>query len=105
MHGNVSEWTADSYFADIIKKRKKSVNPFEFNENKYPKVYRGGSWLDDSIKLTSYDRKYSTSSLQKRDPQIPKSKWWNTDAPFIGFRIVRPLNTDSDDKKFIFWNY
>ena len=105
MHGNVSEWTADSYFADIYKKRKKSVNPFEFNENKYPKVYRGGSWLDDSIKLTSYDRKYSTSSLQKRDPQIPKSKWWNTDAPFIGFRIVRPLNTDSDDKKFIFWNY
>ena len=23
MHGNVSEWTADSYFADIIKKKKK----------------------------------------------------------------------------------
>jgi hypothetical protein len=27
----------------------------------------------------------------RRDPQVPKSKWWNTDAPFVGFRIVKPL--------------
>ena len=30
-----------------------------------------------------------------RDPQIPKSKWWNADAPFIGFRLVRPLKQPS----------
>jgi hypothetical protein len=27
----------------------------------------------------------------RRDPQIPKSKWWNADSPFVGFRIIRPL--------------
>jgi hypothetical protein len=47
----------------------------------------------------------STKELQKRDPQIPKSKWWNTDAPYIGFRIVRPLSTPEDDVKNLFWNY
>lgn len=25
-----------------------------------------------------------------RDPQIPKSLWWNTDSPFVGFRLVKP---------------
>ncbi|MCI0488644.1 MAG: formylglycine-generating enzyme family protein, partial [Blastocatellia bacterium] len=27
----------------------------------------------------------------RRDPQIPQSIWWHTDATFVGFRIVRPL--------------
>jgi hypothetical protein len=22
------------------------------------------------------------------DPQNPKSQWWLTDAPFVGFRVV-----------------
>jgi hypothetical protein len=25
------------------------------------------------------------------DPQLPKGKWYLTDAQFIGFRVVRPL--------------
>jgi len=27
----------------------------------------------------------------KRDPQIPKSRWWMTDGMAVGFRLVRPL--------------
>lgn len=25
---------------------------------------------------------------QEKDPQLPKSKWWLSDAPFVGFRVV-----------------
>jgi hypothetical protein len=24
------------------------------------------------------------------DPQLPKSLWWHTNAPFVGFRVVKP---------------
>ena len=49
-------------------------------------------------------QKYQSSpKFKKRDPQIPKSKWWNTDAPFIGFRIVRPLETPSIDDQNLLW--
>ena len=26
-----------------------------------------------------------------QDPQLPKSRWFHTDALFLGFRVVRPL--------------
>ena len=79
-------------------------DPFIFNKNKYPKVYRGGSWNDKPDQLLTYKRFYSNNSLQERDPQIPKSKWWNTDAPNIGFRIVRVENVDSEPLRDKFWN-
>jgi hypothetical protein len=52
---------------------------------------KGGCFHDaaDQLRCAArlpYDRKWNA-----RDPQIPKSKWWNADAPFIGFRIMRPL--------------
>ena len=105
MHGNVSEWTIDTYSVDKYKNRNTLKNPFYITKNKYPKVIRGGSWNDDATRLKSSRRDLSTQELQKRDPQIPKSKWWNTDAPYIGFRIVRPLSTPEDDVKNLFWNY
>ncbi|MFL2991837.1 MAG: hypothetical protein ACJZZ7_08325 [Cytophagales bacterium] len=86
-----------------VKKEKK--NPFEQSQNKYPRVIRGGSWDDAPSKLKSYYRSFSTKELQKRDPQIPKSLWWNTDAPNIGFRIVRPFNEEPKKLKNMFWNY
>jgi len=105
MHGNVSEWTIDTYSVDKYKNRNTLKNPFYITKNRYPKVIRGGSWNDDATRLKSSRRDLSTKELQKRDPQIPKSKWWNTDAPYIGFRIVRPLSTPEDDVKNLFWNY
>ena len=47
--------------------------------------------MDDAAALRSANRIKSDLKWNARDPQIPKSKWWNTDAPFIGFRIVRPV--------------
>jgi hypothetical protein len=34
----------------------------------------------------------------RRDPQIPRSKWWNADAPFVGFRIIRPVKQPTPEE-------
>lgn len=57
----------------------------------YPHTIKGGHWDDDADLLRSAARRPSTPRLKQRDPQIPRSKWWLTDAPFLGFRIVRPV--------------
>ena len=38
-----------------------------------------------------------------RDPQLPKSKWYLTDAQFLGFRIVRPLKVPSQEEMERCW--
>ena len=105
MHGNVAEWTLDAFDAEIYgqRKRKKTVDPFEKPNKTYPRVVRGGSWKDRSDKLRSASRDYSEKRWKMRDPQIPKSKWWHTDAPFVGFRIVRPYITPSPKEQEIYW--
>jgi hypothetical protein len=58
--------------------------------------------LDDAATLKASNRSYSVTNWNKRDPQIPKSRWWLTDGMFVGFRIVRPINqpTAEDAEKF-----
>jgi hypothetical protein len=48
-------------------------------------------------------RQESSLNWKRRDPQIPKSFWWNTDSPFVGFRLVRPLNPPSREEQEAFW--
>jgi hypothetical protein len=48
--------------------------------------------MDDQKKLMSTSRGFSETSWNKRDPQLPKSRWWLTDGMFVGFRIVSPVN-------------
>ena len=106
MHGNVAEWTLDQYVPTTYSKRKKGIeNPQEIAEKVYPKVVRGGSWMDAPRRLRSSARLPSSKNWKKRDPQIPKSKWWHTDAPFVGFRIVRPRLTPSEAEQKKYWNY
>lgn len=106
MHGNVSEWTLDQYIPTAYRKRNKSVtNPLEEGEKIYPKVVRGGSWMDNPNRLRSAARRPSSKKWKRRDPQIPKSKWWHTDAPFVGFLVVRPLKTPSDEEQKKYWKY
>ena len=93
MLGNVSEWTLDHYDEKRMGNMGPvSDNPFvEPNKAHYPKVIRGGGYLDEVNQLRSAKRSKSDPLMNRRDPQIPKSKWWLTDAPSVGFRIVRPL--------------
>jgi formylglycine-generating enzyme required for sulfatase activity len=106
MHGNVSEWTLDQYYPDFYSQFKeiKAVSPWAKPVTLYPRSVRGGSYNDDPDLLRSAARIPSDpSKWKKRDPQIPKSFWWNTDSPFVGFRIVKPAKQLSPEEKKEFW--
>jgi formylglycine-generating enzyme required for sulfatase activity len=92
MLGNVNEWTLDHYDEkEMEKMADKTTDPFAApNKARYPKTLRGGSFADDATQLRCTNRFKSDPSWNKRDPQIPKSKWWLTEAGFVGFRIVSP---------------
>ncbi|MEE9394945.1 MAG: SUMF1/EgtB/PvdO family nonheme iron enzyme [Planctomycetota bacterium] len=68
MHGNASEWV---YGRDG-----------EF-------VQKGGCFWDEPELLHASARTAYDESWQMTDPQLPKSQWWLSDAPFAGLRIVR----------------
>lgn len=99
MHGNVAEWTLDGYLPEYVAEEGKTqFNPWVKSTELYPQVVRGGSWDDDPVDLRSAARLASNPSWKQRDPQIPKSNWWMTDASFLGFRIVRPLKKPSPEE-------
>jgi formylglycine-generating enzyme required for sulfatase activity len=50
---------------------------------------RGGSWADQPGTLNVTTSTRYSPSWQERDPQFPKSRWWLSDGPFVGFRLVR----------------
>lgn len=66
--GNVGEWvtTADSGYA-----------------------LRGGSFRDPAIRVSVRLSARQDPTWNQTDPQIPKSRWWLSDAPFTGIRLVR----------------
>ena len=105
MHGNVMEWTADrfspTYFAEIANQ---TDSPFLRPNKLYPRSVRGGGWDDDAENLRSAFRKGSDASWKQQDPQLPKSIWYHTDAQWLGFRIVRPLEVPSMDEMYFYWN-
>lgn len=91
MLGNVAEWTMDQYDAGYFKKFEVAVvDPMVLPEKRYPRSLRGGSYESMATALKASSRQFSQADWNKRDPQIPKSRWWLTDAAFAGFRIVRP---------------
>lgn len=105
MHGNVSEWCLDQYHEDAyINFEKGALNPWNHADQLYPRVVRGGSWDDDPETLRSAHRIASDSSWKTQDPQLPKSIWYHTDAQFLGFRVVRPLEVPADPAELVkYW--
>ncbi|MEZ4851939.1 MAG: formylglycine-generating enzyme family protein [Bacteroidia bacterium] len=106
MHGNVAEWTLDQYKADFYA----SLSDSEANKDVWskpvklhPRTVRGGSWDDDMDALRSAARTESSMDWKRRDPQLPKSFWWNTDSPFVGFRLIKPANPPSAEEIKNFW--
>jgi formylglycine-generating enzyme required for sulfatase activity len=49
-------------------------------------VTRGGSFRDADVGPAA--RAVPDDSWNERDPQLPKSRWWLSDGPFVGFRLV-----------------
>lgn len=50
---------------------------------------RGGSYRTPRDSLTPALRQRQVPSWNQTDPQSPKSRWWLSDGPFAGFRLVR----------------
>ena len=85
MLGNAGEWCVE-------------VTP----EGKRKVVLCGGHFECPAGEVTTRSIARPEESWQMSDPQIPKSRWWLSDAPFAGLRIVRefpkaPAAEDSDD--------
>lgn len=97
MLGNLAEWTLDHYFEDAYTHYTSKDPIVDANTKRYPKVVRGGSFMDDASKLTSTKRNFSTPLWNNRDPQVPKSRWWLTEGKNIGIRLVRPFNVPSKE--------
>jgi formylglycine-generating enzyme required for sulfatase activity len=51
-------------------------------------VVRGGSFNDPADRVHSSARVLQTPAWNATDPQNPKSRWWLSDGPFVGFRVV-----------------
>jgi formylglycine-generating enzyme required for sulfatase activity len=104
VHGNVAEWCLDQYETNYARfAGPLSLDPWNKATMPYPHVARGGSWDDGAAKLRSAARRASDRSWKMRDPQLPKSVWWLTDAQFVGFRIVRPLKVPPPEELQKFW--
>ena len=51
-------------------------------------VQCGPTYRDKLALVTPGRRQYWEPAWQEEDPQIPKSRWWLSDATFAGFRLV-----------------
>ena len=104
--GNVSEWTLDQYDAVYYATLDPdAVNPWAQPTKLHPRTVRGGAYDDDPEALRCGARLESTLDWKRRDPQLPKSMWWNTDSPFLGFRLVRPARDMTPEEIEDFWFY
>ena len=108
MHGNMAEWVLEHYAKDTYSKRKPGtfaapVKPpvtTVGDKGFVDHVVRGGHCDDENPEnFRSARRMSSTEKWAATDPQFPKSIWWLTDAPFVGFRVVRPLNPPATEEE------
>ncbi|MBM3902640.1 MAG: formylglycine-generating enzyme family protein, partial [Verrucomicrobia bacterium] len=102
MLGNVTEWVYDGYKADAYATAG-DTNPVVPGFAEYPHVARGGSWDDGVEALRCAARFFSEPAWKMRDPQLPKSKFYLTDAQFLGFRIVRPTKVPETPEELAKW--
>ncbi len=106
LDGNVAEWTLDQYEAGYYDSLVADAarNPWRQPTRLHPRTVRGGAYDDPPGALRCAGRIESSLSWKRRDPQIPKSIWWNTDSPFVGFRLVRPAMRPSAEEREDFWS-
>lgn len=115
VHGNVAEWTLDAYRADAYKaigNEQPGTGPVHARDavrwptKLYPRVIRGGSWLDLAAACRSASRQKSDDDEWKlSDPNLPLSPWWFTEEPAtgVGMRFIRPLTPLSVEEKRRVW--
>lgn len=100
MLGNAAEWTLDAYAPDRYKSWGAAATaPVAVpTEARYPNATRGGGFVDEPGTLRYANRTPSDEDWSQRDPQVPQSIWWHTDADHVGFRVVRAV-TEQENLK------
>lgn len=100
MLGNVLEWTLDQYAPYAAEASENWVKPIA----QYPIAVRGGCWADEAEDVRCAARVASDPAWKRRDPQVPRSIWYETDAPWLGFRLIRPRDVPSEEEMLAYWN-
>jgi formylglycine-generating enzyme required for sulfatase activity len=67
LFGNVAEWVATADGRSVT---------------------RGGSFRDEADDVGPLARAVQDPTWNQTDPQLPKSRWWLSDGPFVGFRLA-----------------
>ena len=80
VHGNAGEWCVE-----VGEDGKRRV------------VLVGGTFEGRAAEVTLAALARPKKRWQMTDPQIPKSRWWLSDAPFAGLRVLRPFPTNATD--------
>ena len=105
MHGNVAEWVLGIYDEKAYQKFKdgeikslliqgqwdtnmKAMMHIASGENY---IVRGGSCDHLAEECRSAKREFAKANWKEQDPMFPKSIWYYTEAPYVGFRVIRPL--------------
>jgi formylglycine-generating enzyme required for sulfatase activity len=102
--GNVSEWTIDQYDSAYFTALTDGVkDPITQPGSRYPRSVRGGDYTTGTGMMRSAARFKSNRLWNRRDPQLPKSKWWLTDATAVGFRLVAPATQPTRDEANAFY--
>ena len=102
MLGNVAEWTLDAYAppSATALPGHEPVWPTEV----YSRTVRGGAFTDPAERLDCATRRGSSEAWKARDPQIPQSIWYLTNARFVGLRVVRPLRPPPPETWSRYWD-
>ena len=77
MLGNVAEWCTDLAGKPVV---------------------CGGSFQDTRDSVTPCARQYQDDSWRATDCQNPKSTWWLSDGPFVGFRVISPESNSENQE-------
>jgi len=103
MHGNVAEWVLEQYSPDTYKNRRPDSFGVPMKQpagTGFGQIARGGHCEDEKeADLRCARRLCAVTDWKKQDPMFPQSIWWVTDAAFVGFRVVRPLEAPKTEEE------
>jgi len=106
MHGNVAEWVMDTYQGNAYSQLAAdgvAIDPLAGEPPRGRGLVRGGGFDDPPERMRCAERLPELAAWKRRDPQIPKSRWWNTDSPHVGFRLVSPAHDFTLEEIRSYW--